>query len=100
MLEKKVRSLIIILGTVFICFFALSSFSPSNENMKAGGDLESVLCNIDGVDEVSVVFSTNDSEAGADGVAVIYKGSCNEREIYDLINALYDIPYNRIFVSH
>lgn len=102
MIEKKVKTLVFALGIIILCVLALSSLNLKGGE-KGSDDLEAMLCNIEGVDEVSVVFNESKDENKTDGVAVIYKGKDDEvikREIYELISALYDIPYNRIFVSY
>lgn len=102
LIEKKVKTLVFALGIIILCVLALSSLNLKGGE-KGSDDLEAMLCNIEGVDEVSVVFNESKDENKTDGVAVIYKGKDDEvikREIYELISALYDIPYNRIFVSY
>jgi len=102
--EKRVKTIVLAVGLVIALIISLSSFEPKKEEADAeSAQLESMLCNIEGVDEVSVVYSKSEIDNKADGVAVVYKGSNDtyvKKQIYELISALYDIPYNRIYVSH
>ena len=61
LLEKKVKMMLLTIGIVIVLVAVASSFSEKNERV-IGGDLEGVLCNIEGIDEVSVVYSANDKD--------------------------------------
>lgn len=82
-------------------------FSENKTDSSANGTEESLcalICCIDGVDEARVEFSrgTSSGEEEIVGIAVVYKGdgsSETKGKVYELISALYGIPYSRIYVE-
>ena len=106
MLDRNVRKAILICGVLFAGVLVLFSLTGEGAVKDEKEDeLEILLCSIDGVDEVKAVYYYADDKNGEviDGVAIVYKGREDSRiteRMYELINALFNIPYNRIYVSH
>lgn len=103
MLDKNIRKVILICSVLILSVLFFSSLGFEDSGKKdTEGDLEAMLSQIDGVDEVSVIYYYAVTEE-LEGIAVVYHGNESSEiraEIYELVNALYDIPYNRIYVSN
>lgn len=104
--DKNIRKVVLICGVLFAGILMLPYLGGTDmTGDKKEDEIEVLLCSIDGVEEVNVVYYYTDEKNSEvlDGVAIVYKGREDSRireQIYELINALYDIPYNRIYVSH
>ncbi len=101
--DKNVKKVILICSVLILSVLFFSSLGSGDNGKKdTESELESMLSQIDGVDEVSVIYYYAASEE-IEGVAVVYHGNRSSEvssRIYELVNALYDIPYNRIYVSN
>ena len=105
MADKNIRSVLLICLVVLSVAVFFSFISDGGQKTDSGSELEAMLCDIEGVEDVKVVYYYTDGGDAARpaGVVISYNGTgdrATDRTIYEMIHALYDIPYSRIYVSH
>lgn len=100
--DKNIRSVLLICLILLSSVVMFSFFSEDDTEGASGNDLEEIIMCLEGVDEVKVAYFYSESMV-PEGIAISYKGECYKEtdiKIYEMVRALYDIPYTRIYVSH
>ena len=108
--DKSMKKILLIGAVLMAVLAVLSNFSDKDDTPLTQTEdqkLETLLASIDGVEQASVAFYYSEDQNGKNtaqvsGIAIVYRGngaSQTEAKIYELINSLYGIPYNRIYVS-
>lgn len=88
-------------AALMLCICMIPAVTRSSGKQSADNELEQLLAQIDGVQSVSAAFYYEQGDRPL-GVAVVYTGDKRSEtvaKIYELISALYGLPYNRIYVS-